>query len=88
MRGTANDQGSSFDWAGTTVDYGCFAPVQALYAPYEEKLLSILHNFADPKPHVLGAVAKLREMGIKIGSTTGYNDKMMAIVAPAAKKRL
>ena len=19
-----------FDWAGTTVDYGCFAPVQAL----------------------------------------------------------
>lgn len=143
MRGTANDQGSSFDWAGTTVDYGCFAPVQAfmetfkaagveptmeetrkpmgmlkidhirtmlhmerieaewvrvhgakpteedvqaLYAPYEEKLLSILHNFADPKPHVLGAVAELREMGIKIGSTTGYNDKMMAIVAPAAKK--
>ena len=143
MRGTTNDQGSSFDWAGTTVDYGCFAPVQAfmetfkaagveptmeetrkpmgmlkidhirtmlhmerieaewvrvhgakpteedvqaLYAPYEEKLLSILHNFADPKPHVLGAVAELREMGIKIGSTTGYNDKMMAIVAPAAKK--
>lgn len=143
MRGTANDQGSSFDWSGTTVDYGCFAPVQAfmetfkaagveptmeetrkpmgmlkidhirtmlhmerieaewvrvhgakpteedvqaLYAPYEEKLLSILHNFADPKPHVLGAVAELREMGIKIGSTTGYNDKMMAIVAPAAKK--
>lgn len=132
-----------FDWAGTTVDYGCFAPVQAfmetfkaagveptmeetrkpmgmlkidhirtmlhmerieaewvrvhgakpteedvqaLYAPYEEKLLSILHNFADPKPHVLGAVAELREIGIKIGSTTGYNDKMMAIVAPAAKK--
>lgn len=60
--------------------------VQALYAPYEEKLLSILHNFADPKPHVLEAVAELREMGIKIGSTTGYNDKMMVIVAPAAKE--
>lgn len=133
-----------FDWAGTTVDYGCFAPVQAfmetfkaagveptmeetrkpmgmlkidhirtmlhmerieaewvrvhgakpteddvqaLYAPYEEKLLSILHNFADPKPYVLDAVAQLREMGIKIGSTTGYNDKMMAIVALAAKEQ-
>ena len=130
-----------FDWAGTTVDYGCFAPVQAfmetfkaagveptmeetrapmgmlkidhirtmlhmdriekewirihgaapteddvqkLYEPYEEKLLSILHNFADPKPGVLDAIAELRAMGIKIGSTTGYNDKMMAIVAPQA----
>lgn len=94
-----------FDWAGTTVDYGCFAPVQAfmetfkaagveptmeetrkpmgmlkiahirtmlhmerieaewervhgvkpteddvhkLYEPYEERLLSILHKFAEP----------------------------------------
>lgn len=130
-----------FDWAGTTVDYGCFAPVQAfmeafkaagveptmeetrapmgmlkidhirtmlhmdriekewirihgaapteddvqkLYEPYEEKLLSILHNFADPKPGVLNAIAELRAMNIKIGSTTGYNDKMMAIVASQA----
>lgn len=45
----------------------------------------ILHSFAEPKPGVLDAVAELRAMGVKIGSTTGYNDKMMAIVAPAAK---
>ena len=25
-----------FDWAGTTVDYGCFAPVQAFVAAFEE----------------------------------------------------
>ncbi len=25
-----------FDWAGTTVDYGCFAPVQAFIAAFEE----------------------------------------------------
>ena len=98
-----------FDWAGTTVDYGCFAPVQAfvevfkhygieptmeevrepmgmlkidhirtmlnmprikkcwtekygkepteenvkeLFGIFEEKLMSILHMFADPKPGV------------------------------------
>lgn len=133
-----------FDWAGTTVDYGCFAPVQAfmetfkaagveptmeetrtpmgmlkidhirtmlhmerieaewtrihgaapteddvhaLYEPYEERLLSILHDFAEPKPGVLDAVAQLRAMGCKIGSTTGYNDKMMEIVAPEAVRR-
>lgn len=142
--GTFGDEAVIFDWAGTTVDYGCFAPVQAfmetfkaagveptmeetrkpmgmlkidhirtmlhmerieaewervhgvkpteddvhkLYEPYEERLLSILHNFAEPKPEVLSTIAALREAGIKIGSTTGYNDKMMAIVAPAAKEQ-
>lgn len=132
-----------FDWAGTTVDYGSFAPVQAfmevfkeygveptfdevrkpmgmlkidhirtmlampriaecwktvhgaeateedaqaLYAIFEEKLMQILDQFAEPKPDTLDAVAKLREMGVAIGSTTGYNDTMMSIVALAAAK--
>lgn len=133
-----------FDWAGTTVDFGSFAPVQAfieafkqygieptmeevrepmgmlkidhirtmmsmprikkcwnekygklpteedaqqVYNIYEEMLLGILHKFADPKPGVLEAVAQLRKKGLKIGSTTGYNDKMMSIVVPAAKEK-
>lgn len=132
-----------FDWAGTTVDYGCFAPVQAfvevfkhfgieptmdevrapmgmlkrdhikamlnmerihglwlekynrevnemdiekMYGLFEEKLMSILDQFTEPKPFVLETVAKLREMGIKIGSTTGYTDEMMAVVTEGAKK--
>ena len=106
-----------FDWAGTTVDYGCFAPVKAfaevfrqagieptmdevrepmgmlkrdhiktmlemprirglwekkyekspseadidqLYASFEDKLLGILDEFADPKPHVLETTSRLR----------------------------
>ncbi|MBT1172346.1 phosphonoacetaldehyde hydrolase [Bifidobacterium sp. MA2] len=130
-----------FDWAGTTVDYGCFAPVKAfqeafkefgveptmaetrkpmgmlkhdhiatmlrmdriarawedrhgaaptdadtdaVYAHFEPKLLSILDGFADPKPGVVDAVAELRADGLKIGSTTGYTDKMMEIVVPKA----
>ena len=132
-----------FDWAGTTVDYGCFAPVQAfvevfkhfgieptidevrepmgmlkrdhiktmlsmerisaewqkkygraweeadvdaLYDLFEEKLLSILDGFADVKPYVLDTVKELRNRGIKIGSTTGYTDRMMEIVVPKAKE--
>lgn len=131
-----------FDWAGTTVDYGCFAPVQAfvevfkeygveptmeetrkpmgmlkidhirtmlnmeristefekvhgrkpedndakeMHDIFEKKLLSILHNFAEPKPYVIETVAELRKRGIKIGSTTGYTDKMMEIVTREAK---
>ena len=133
-----------FDWAGTTVDYGCFAPVQAfmeafghfgievtmeetrrpmgmlkidhiramlkmdriaklweethrrawtdedvhaIYEQFEPKLLSILDRCSSPKPFVLDAVAELRRMGLKIGSTTGYTDKMMEIVVPEAAKQ-
>lgn len=135
--------GIIFDWAGTTVDYGCFAPVQAfievfkhfgveptmeevrkpmgmlkidhirtmlkmdrisrcwqekygkvpgedeaqaMFNMFEEKLMSILDNFADPKDGVVDTIKSLRDMGLKIGSTTGYNDKMMSIVVPLAAK--
>ena len=132
-----------FDWAGTTVDYGCFAPVQAfieafkefgitptiaevrepmgmlkwdhihtmmnmpriteewkqahgrmwkkedvdaIYERSEQAIFQILHNYAKPKPYVLETITKLKEQGIKIGSTTGYTDDMMKIVVPTAKK--
>ena len=132
-----------FDWAGTTVDYGCFAPVQAfvevfkhygieptieevrkpmgmlkrdhiqtmlsmerianlwkekygrdwnqedvdaLYCLFEEKLLAILDRFADVKPYVPEVMVELRKRGIYVGSTTGYTDKMMAIVVPKAEE--
>ena len=131
-----------FDWAGTTVDYGCFAPVRALleafsdcgveatveearqpmgllkhdhieamlhmeriadawaathggaaptaasvdevYHRFEPQLIDMLPRYATPKPGVIDAVAELRGAGLKIGSTTGYTDTMMAIVAPQA----
>ena len=69
--------------------YGCVPAdddAQKLYGHFEEKLLSILDRFADPKPGVVKTVQALRERGIVIGSTTGYNDKMMEIVAPQAAK--
>ena len=130
-----------FDWAGTTVDYGCFAPVQAFMDAFEEfgivptmdevrapmgmlkidhvrtmlqmerltaeweriygrpfteedvyqvyqlsekKILENVPRFTDVKPYVTETVETLRGMGIKIGSTTGYTDEMMEIVAAAA----
>ena len=133
--------GIIFDLAGTTVDYGCFAPVKAFIEAFEQfgitptleevrkpmgmlkidhvrtmlsmdrisglweekqgrkwteqdvqrvyelsesKILEIVHNYAEPKPYVVETVKKLREMGLKIGSTTGYTDEMMALVVPKA----
>lgn len=52
--------------------------VKELFGLFEEKLMSILHLFAGPKPGVAETVKALREKGIAIGSTTGYTDKMMA----------
>lgn len=134
-------EGVIFDWAGTTVDYGCFAPVRAFMEIFKEygievtmeetrkpmgmlkwdhiktmlsmprineiwnqkhgrnwtdadvdemhdkfssKLMGILHEYAQVKPHVLKAVEDLKNRGIKIGSTTGYTDAMMGIVVPKA----
>lgn len=136
-------EGVIFDWAGTTVDYGCFAPVRAFMEVFREygipvtveetrkpmgmlkwdhiktmllmprirgewervhgvswtdkdvdamhdqfsgKLMGILHEYAEVKPYVLETVAQLRRRGIKVGSTTGYTDAMMHIVAPKAKE--
>ncbi|MEC3885160.1 phosphonoacetaldehyde hydrolase [Halobacillus sp. HZG1] len=139
-----NIQAIIFDWAGTTVDYGCFAPVQvfievfnkrdiqitydearkpmgllkidhiraitemervrtewtnthgsepseedieAMYKDFEDLLFRGLHQFATPLPHVTEVMEQLRERGIKIGSTTGYTEEMIEIVAREAKKQ-
>lgn len=133
-----------FDWAGTTVDFGCFAPlevfinifkkkdidvsieearkpmgmlkidhirtmlemdniekqwtekynrkpnetdVEELYEAFETELMSSLKKYTDPIEHVVTTINKLKENGIKIGSTTGYTKEMMEVVTEEAKKK-
>ncbi|MEG0276922.1 MAG: phosphonoacetaldehyde hydrolase [Coprobacillus sp.] len=133
-----------FDWAGTTVDYGCFAPVQAfkdafenyglhptfdeirqpmgmlkiehiktmlnmeslntefkniyqreytiddvhkIYQFFEDALMQGISKHTEVKPFVVETVKQLREMGIKIGSTTGYTNMMMEPVLASAKEQ-
>jgi len=132
------------DWAGTTVDYGCFATVGAfiesfeafgltptmdetrapmgmqkrahirtmlegkrlgsmwvekhgrahnerdideIYSKFEPALFSVLENYSDPLPGAVEAVKKIREMGILIGSTTGYTKAMMDVLTPLVKEK-
>ncbi len=122
------------DWAGTTVDYGSFAPVNALmaafeafgikasveetrapmglpkrkhiekmlenmgrsyaqedvsqiYAHFEPALFEVLAKHSDPLPGVIEAAQQIREMGVAIGSTTGYTQAMMDVVVPLAKEK-
>ncbi|HLR51687.1 MAG TPA: phosphonoacetaldehyde hydrolase [Candidatus Avamphibacillus sp.] len=137
-------EGVIFDWAGTTVDFGCFAPVNAfigifknagidvtieearapmgllkiehiramlsmpritalweekygrgfneqdvkdLFAGFESSLMKTLAKYTDPKPEVLETVENLKRQGLKIGSTSGYTQKMMDVVVPEAAKK-
>ncbi|EIW18899.1 MULTISPECIES: phosphonoacetaldehyde hydrolase [Pelosinus] len=136
--------GVIFDWAGTVVDFGCFAPVNVfikifkaagvevtvdearvpmgmlkrdhikamlemprinraweeqydryfnekdideLYSSFESLLLASLAEYTNPLPDVVETVKKLRDQGLKIGSTTGYTDSMMKIVTMGAKEK-
>ena len=136
-------KGLIMDWAGTAVDYGCFAPVAAFvdcfkaigapvtvgetrahmgmtkieeiralvaighvredfkakygrdygeqdvqecYMRFQASLFAILEEYSMPIPGVVSTVADLKAAGIKVGSTTGYTDKMMDIVIPAAAR--
>ena len=137
-------EGVIFDWAGTTVDFGCFAPVNAfvnifkhagidvtieearepmgllkidhiramlemprisslwetkygrafneqdvenLFQAFESSLMETLTTYTDPKPEVLETVESLKSQGLKIGSTSGYTQKMMDVVVPEAAKK-
>ncbi len=130
------------DWAGTAVDFGCFAPVaafqsafesaglyptmeetrapmgmqkrahiqtmlsgeqlggyfrkkygrdfeaadvDAIYQTFEPALFSVLKNNCAVMPGVLETAKRLREAGIRLGSTTGYTSEMMEIVTREAR---
>lgn len=132
------------DWAGTTVDYGCFAPLEAfiqafnafginptmeetrlpmgmqkrahiesmlegkrlaalwkethgrpytsedvdqIYQQFEPALFQVLVSHCSVLPGVVDAIAKIREMGIAIGSTTGYSKEIMEVVMPLAQEK-
>ncbi|MGE4318504.1 MAG: aspartate aminotransferase family protein [Deferribacterales bacterium] len=133
-----------FDWAGTTVDYGCFAPVaaiidtlaiegisisadavrqhmgmkkrdhigeifkmedireqyrqkngedaseadiDAIYEKVDRRLTDSLTDFSTPIEGIIDVVAGIREMGLKIGSTTGYTKDMMKVVRKCAAEQ-
>ena len=69
-----------FDWAGTTTDFGSQAPVDVFDRTFRQKGLVFTKD-------EINAPMELREMGLKIGSTTGYTSEIMEYVLPVAKKQ-
>ena len=61
--------------------------MEQVYLLSESKILGLAGGFTDVKTYVTETVETLRGHGIRIGSTTGYTDAMMGIVAPAAAQK-
>jgi phosphonoacetaldehyde hydrolase len=59
--------------------------VKGIYARFEPALFDVLKDCAEPLPGVVGTAARLRDAGVKIGSTTGYTRAMMEVLLPAAR---
>jgi phosphonoacetaldehyde hydrolase len=59
--------------------------VEALYQAFIPIQIAILAAHAAPIPGAIEAVAAFRARGLKIGSTTGYNQEMMDVLLPAAQ---
>jgi phosphonoacetaldehyde hydrolase len=63
------------------------ADVAAMYEAFIPRQLKVLADYAEPIPGAVETIAKLRQHGIKIGSTTGYNRQMMNVLVPEAVRR-
>lgn len=141
---TGKLQGVIFDWAGTTVDYGCFAPTGVFIEVFRQKgiditmeeargpmgmhkrdhirviskyprvatawkikyghfcseteienmfnnfiplQIAVIEKYSEIVPELPLALEIIRSFGLKIGSTTGYNNEMMEILTAAAAKQ-
>ena len=60
------------------------ADVDQIYAVFTPLNAEVVPQFADFIPGALDMVAILRDRGLKIGSTTGYNRPIMEVLAPIA----
>ena len=60
------------------------ADVDHLYEVFTPMNAAVVPEFCDLIPGALETVAALRARGLRIGSTTGYNRPIMAVVSPIA----
>ena len=60
--------------------------VENIYLELEPMLTKIVANYSDPIPGAVELLKKLKQTGIRSGSTTGYVQSMMNSVVPAAKR--
>jgi phosphonoacetaldehyde hydrolase len=61
--------------------------VEAMYSLTEPLMVECIANHADPIVGALSAVAAFRDLGLRVGSTTGYTRPMMDVMTREAAAR-
>ena len=61
------------------------ADVEEIYALFEKNLGLVVAEYSKPIDGVVETVNRLKQDGVKIGSTTGYTSEIMEHVLPGAK---
>ena len=61
--------------------------IEAMFEAFIPKQLEILADYSTLIPGMLDAASAFREMGLKIGSSTGYNQEMVEIILAETKKQ-
>lgn len=79
-----SEQGSR-QWLETYGRPWTEADIEQLYQTFEDTLRQVVAAYSTPIPGVVETAAKLRERGLRIGSTTGYTSEMMELVIPRAR---
>ena len=86
IRALLNTDSGNRQWEQTHGRQWNEEDVERLYQDFEEELVQIVAGRSVPIPGVVDTVKRLRESGLKIGSTTGYHSRMMKEVIPKAEQ--
>jgi len=73
-------------WFDKFGSYADDEDVAELYAAFGDLMAAQVTDRATPIPGVIKSVGLLRAMGVKLGSCSGYDERTMSILVPAAKK--
>jgi len=74
-------------WQAVQGERPCEDDIDHLYTDFIPLQMAILKDYAGPIPGTLALVAELRQRGIRIGSTTGYDRTLMDVLAHEAARR-
>jgi phosphonoacetaldehyde hydrolase len=61
--------------------------VNEMYLELEPLMVSTVSRFSDPIPGLLETIREFRNLGLKIGSTTGYTQPIMDVLVPGARRK-
>lgn len=87
IRGMCNIPEIAAAWTNTHGREPDESDIDALYERTAALMVETIANHSDPIDGVIDTISEVRNMGIKIGSSTGYVKEMMDVLVPIAREK-